>query len=91
MKALMVVAAIAVIAAGIGTGDAWAGDSKTFTISCTIPEIPGVNVPVAVEKIVPQQEQQATAPREPAAAQDELQVRQTEQDSTILMYTYVSR
>jgi len=33
------------------SGVVWAGDSVTFTMSCTIPAIPGVNAPLVNDKI----------------------------------------
>jgi len=33
------------------SGVVWAGDSVAFTISCTIPAIPGVNAPLVENKI----------------------------------------
>jgi hypothetical protein len=91
MKALIGVLVMAVMMAGIGMGNAWAGDSKTFTISCTIPEIPGVNVPAIEERITLPQEEPQAQPQEAARAQEEPQLITAEQADTVLMYTYVSR
>lgn len=47
----------------ITIGAAFAGDSFTIAVSCTIPAIPGVNAPL-IEEEISKTDTQATAPQE---------------------------
>jgi hypothetical protein len=68
-----------------------AGDNKTIMISCTIPEIPGVNAPFLVEEKV---EAIPETNQENANGSDFLEaglLEQAVQYQNVILYTYVTK
>ena len=49
MKLLILILAVMLILPAGFAGKVFAGESKTIVVSCTIPAIPGVNVPLEEE------------------------------------------
>jgi len=82
------------------TGYAEAGESKTLAVSCTIPAIPGVNVPlpgaqapkVTAAEERNQKEQNETKESSPiVVAQQEETISRNEMQNGVLMQTVYSR
>ncbi len=76
-----------------------AGDSKTIMISCTIPEIPGVNAPFAIEQNLPVVDLQTTTQEQQANQQELTQayeskeelIQQQQSFESITLYTFVAK